>query len=56
MHSIILEECDELEKSGGYFAAALRNLESKESSQRAGAMPQMNPRRGRGTRRIRALR
>jgi hypothetical protein len=56
MHGIILEEAEELEKSGGYFATALRNLESKESSQRAGAMPQINPRRGRGTRRIRALR
>lgn len=56
MLGIILEEANEMEKSGGYFATALRNLDNKESSQRGGAMPQVNTRRGGGRRPIRALR
>lgn len=56
MLGIIMEEADEIQKSGGYFATALRNLESKESSQRGGAMPKMNVRRTGGTRRIRTFR
>lgn len=56
MLGIIMEEANEIDKSGGYFATALRNLESKESSQRGGAMPQMNIRRGARRGKIRALR
>ncbi len=56
MLGIIMEEANEIDKSGGYFATALRNLESKESSQRGGAMPQVNIRKGMGRRKIRALR
>lgn len=53
---IIMEEADELEKSGGYFSTALRNLESKETSQRGGARPQVTVRRTGGLRGIRSFR
>lgn len=56
MLGIIMEEANEIDKSGGYFSTALRNLESKESSQRGGAMPQVNLRRSGGRSKIRSLR